>query len=172
MNNLAEELRKLQEMHWSGALSDQEFARAKEKLLADSAPLGRVAVEQQLEELQRQNEVTRLDLEWQQERETYMLRGRHGHSYLPTKPMSVMGGFLAVGFGLIWTAFASSVAGRMGEGGPGAFFPPFGVLFILAGIGFSWYAYSRADAFEKAEARYKQRRAELLATRGENGSSP
>jgi hypothetical protein len=74
--NLADELRKLEELHRSGALTDEEFAAAKARVLAGepagTGPAGEGVMREQLDELRLQNEVDRLDREWQMERERYV----------------------------------------------------------------------------------------------------
>src|SRR5437879_3229328 len=81
--------------------------------------------------------------------------GRYGQRSIPSQGMSVLGGVVVVGFGIFWTAMAASM------GAPG-FFPLFGVLFILAGVGMSIYSYTKASAYEEAQQRYQHRRAQLL----------
>lgn len=160
--NIADELRKLQDLHRSGALTDEEFAAAKAAVLAGDvrgAEPEPGVMQQQLDELRLQNEVTRLDREWELERDRYMITGRYGSRYLPNRTMSVLSGVVVVVFGIFWTGFASSIGGGL--------FALFGVVFIAAGLGFSIYSYSRATAYETAYQEYQRRRAELLAGRAE-----
>src|ERR671923_326531 len=94
--DLADELRKLQDLHASGALTDEEFAAAKARVLAGepagTGPADEGVMREQLDELRLQNEVARLDREWELERERYMVAGRYGYRYVPTRGMSVPGG--------------------------------------------------------------------------------
>jgi hypothetical protein len=172
--NIADELRKLEELHRSGALTDEEFAAAKARVLAGepgtAGPAGGDAVQGQLDELRLQNEVARLDREWELERPRYLIAGRYGYRYVPNRAMSLLGGVVIVGVGILWTAMASSMVG--GFGGVLFFFPLFGVLFILAGIGASVYSYSRAAQYEQAYANYQRRRAQLLAGRPDQREPP
>jgi hypothetical protein len=66
--NIADELRKLQALHHSGALTDDEFAAAKAAVLAGQArgeeSAGEQAMQRQLDELKLENELARLDREW------------------------------------------------------------------------------------------------------------
>lgn len=157
--NIADELRKLQDLHRSGALTDAEFAAAKTAVLAQGTTSDTASLEQatqaQLQEIQLQNEVARLDREWQLEREQYMVAGRYGQRYIPSQGMSVLGGIAIVGFGIVWTAMASSM------GAPG-FFPLFGVLFILFGVGVSIYSCTKASEYDQAYRQYRHRRSQLL----------
>ena len=175
--NLADELRKLQELHLKGALTDDEFAAAKAQVLDQSrppAPAAQGGVERHLQTIAQQNEVAQLDREWEIARESFMVTGKHGHRHLPTQAGSLVMGVVIGLFGLFWTAMAFGVTGAMaGHGGfpggsPGglaAIFPFFGILFIVVGVGMSLYSFSKATQYADAERQYRTRRAELL-TRG------
>src|SRR5687768_12151 len=92
--SLADELAKLEELRRTGALTETEFAQAKAKLLAADAPPARDAVVEklgeQLAETRYQNELARIDREWQIEREKYMLTGKYGRRYIPTVGMGLV----------------------------------------------------------------------------------
>jgi hypothetical protein len=156
--SMADELRKLQDLRDAGTLTDEEFASAKARVLAGEPAErpGDSGVESHLEEIRHQNEVAQLDREWAMERDRYMMTGRYGYRYLPTPGMSVLGGVVIVGFGIIWTAMAAGI-------GAPIFFPLFGVLFILLGIGVSVISFMKATQYEQARQRYQRRRANLLA---------
>jgi hypothetical protein len=130
----------------------------------DHGPMREVAG--RLAELERQSEIDRLDREWQTERETYMMTGRYGYRSLPSAGTALLTGIIAVVGGGLWTAFAFFLtSGMTGAGAPapiGIIFPCFGVFFILVGLGFAFYQYSRAQQYEEALARYQRRRRELL----------
>jgi hypothetical protein len=161
--NIADELRKLQDLHQSGALTDQEFAAAKAAVLAGEARGAEPepgVMQQHLDEIRLQNEVARLDREWELEREQYVITGRYGYRYLPNKTMSVIMGVVIVVFGIFWTVMAFGMVGEVS--GPFILFPLFGVVFIAAGVGMSIYGYNKATAYEKAYQEYQRRRAELL----------
>ena len=145
---IADELKKLQDLRASGGLTDEEFAAAKAAVLGntDAAP----ALEAHL-----QNEVERLDREWQIECQRYMVQGKYGHTYLPNRGMSVLTGIVAVGFGVLWMTMTASM-------GAPPLFTLFGVLFIAIGIGVSIYTFSKANAYEQAQERYQRRRRALL----------
>jgi hypothetical protein len=166
--NIADELRKLQDLHRAGALTDEEFATAKAAVLAGgsggSEAAGEGTMREELEEIKLQNEVARLDREWEMERQHYMVAGRYGSQYVPSRGMSVLGGVFFAGFGLIWIVMAASMGG--GFGGGFDLFPLFGVLFILFGVGTSIYSYTKATQYEEAYQAYQRRRAEVLAGRG------
>src|SRR3989442_3577607 len=133
---------------------------------ATSAPaLDKVA--DQLEEITHQNELARIDREWQIEREQYMMVSRYGQRYLPTRTMSFVGGLVIVPFGVLWTVFAFFLTSGIPTGaGPlqivHIIFPLFGVIFIVAGIAMTVYSYKKAQQYEQAYMRYRQRRAAIL----------
>src|SRR5437764_601090 len=136
--SIADELQKLEDLRRSGALSETEFARAKAAVLAGAAAPARPAVEQhladQLGEVRYQNELARLDREWEAERERYMITDRYGRRYLPTPGMGI--GMAIVGgvFGVLWTVMAVAITGSAPDVGAfsiaKAVFPLFGVVFV------------------------------------------
>ena len=160
--NIADELRKLQELHQSGALTDQEFAAAKAAVLAGNTAGGEAeageAVREQVEEIRRQNEVAQLDREWQLERERYLVTNRYGQRYIPTPGLSLLGGIVVAVFGALWTLFAGGIAATVG--GPALVFPCFGVVFIVFGVGVSIYSYTKARQYQRAYDAYQHRRRE------------
>ena len=180
--SLADEIKKLEDLRWNGTLTDEEFARAKAALIAkledDSEPAhkGEAAgtVAAQLAEVRYQNELERMDREWASEKENFMVAGKYGQRYLPSRPMgigiSVVGGL----FGLLWTIMAFSIT----RGAPD--FAPFSVakvIFPLVGIGVTigavvmgLYTVKKAEAYQRALAAYQQRRAALKPERADNRS--
>jgi uncharacterized membrane protein len=112
-----------------------------------------------LEYLEYQNELARIDREWDLERESYMVRGRYGARYVPNAVAAVVMGVIAAGFGIFWTVMAFGIAG--GAGGLGAIFPLFGVVFIAAGVGMSIYQFNKAQQYQSALAAYQRRRADV-----------
>src|SRR5205085_1477539 len=98
--SLADEIKKLEELRWNGTLTDDEFARAKASLLAahgapaepaaaggDAAVAGNLAG--QLAEVRYQNELARIDREWEAEKEQYAVTDRYGRRQLPTTGMGI-----------------------------------------------------------------------------------
>lgn len=182
--SLADDLTKLDDLRRTGALSEEEFARAKEALLnappvppPPAEPLGE-HLAAQLEEVQFQNELAQVDREWEREREKYMVVGKYGQRYLPTTGTSAIGGVIMVGFGLVWTIGASVMAFGVNqvfsdhEMAPKAFsiipclFPVFGVLFICLGIVLSVHSHRKAREYQQAERAYRRRRADVHARYG------
>jgi DNA-directed RNA polymerase subunit RPC12/RpoP len=111
-----------------------------------------------LEAIQLQNELERIDREWQIEREKYRIEGRNGTSTLPSGGsalVAVIAGVVAVLFGVVWTNMASSM------GAPG-WFPFFGLIFILAAFVGVASNVMKASRYSRAEQTYLRRREEVL----------
>jgi hypothetical protein len=168
--SLAEEIKKLEELRWNGTLTDDEFARAKAALLArmDDAPesakdgeaSGNLAAH--LAEVRYQNELARIDREWEIEKEKYMVTGKHGIRHIPTvaagRGVSIIGGV----FGLFWTLIAFSITSDAPDGGPfqfvRIFFPLFGIAFTGGAIWLGIHLARKAEEYNRALAAYQARR--------------
>src|SRR5262249_61692412 len=148
---IAEELQRLHELHQRGALTDEEFAQAKAALLAGPP----ADVQDQLKDIARHQEIERIDREWQQARDRYMVtetrggawvQGRHVGGYpvrtVPTKAGSVLSGVFVVVAGVVWMAFATGVGASA--------FALFGLVFIAIGVGMSLHPPSPAGPYERA----------------------
>lgn len=160
--NLSEELAKLQSLHWNGALTDEEFTRAKDRLLAKDGAAGSPAVSQRQE---LEVELERIDREWNMERENYLVSGKHGTRHVPSKTGSIVGGIFVTMFSLFWIAMAIGITGVMPNEGPFSIakvaFPMFGVCFLGFAIAAMMKGYSKAGQMELAEQAWQQRRAEV-----------
>lgn len=164
--SIADELQKLEELRRGGSLTDEEFAQAKARVLAGSSSSPGEQAGQQLSEhlaeVRHQNELARVDREWEMERQKYFITDRYGRRHIPTSGMGI--GIAAVGgiFGLLWTIMAISITGSGPADGPfgvaRVVFPLFGVVLIVGAIGYGIYCYSRAQEYEKALAAYQSRR--------------
>lgn len=154
---LTDELQQLQEMHERGALTAEEFAQAKARVLSGetSASADTPALQRHFQQVEWQNELERLDREWELERESYVQVGKYGSRHLPQRETSLLAALVGGGFGLFWTFSAMSM-------GAPAFFPLFGVIFIVAVVGAGLSGYQKAEEYEAAYARYQKRRAKLL----------
>lgn len=144
---------------------------------AEVAPAGVDADEltelKQRNELNRlENQLNRLDLEWERDKKRYMVRGRYGHRYIPQKGASIGGGIVVAIFGTLWTIFAFgittgftwSLAGDP-HGPPPVIrvlFPLFGVVFVIVGIGWSVHSYHKAEQYADAWRDYEDQRSRLL----------
>jgi hypothetical protein len=68
-------------------------------------------------------------------------------------------------FGVFWTIMAIAITSSAPNDGAFSiakvFFPLFGVVFVVAAVGWGLHAYSRAQDYEKAQAAYEARRREV-----------
>ena len=111
-----------------------------------------------------QNELERIDREWSHEKENFMVRGKDGQLSVPSRTASLVGGIVVVGFGILWTLFATGIAGA-GFGRAGAIagiFPCFGLLFIGFGAFTCIHNYSKAGDFELRQRQYHQQRQKVV----------
>lgn len=117
----------------------------------------------QLAEVKYQNELARIDREWEIEREQYLVSDRYGQQHVPTPGISTGVAILGGLFGVFWTILATSIAGAFPR--QGAFgiakvlLPLFGVFFTVAAISYGLYCRSKAKRYLKAFEKYKARRA-------------
>lgn len=165
MMSISEELQKLSELYQAGTLTREEFEVAKRKVLESPQSTYSPAEQDQLEAIMLQNQIAQLDRQWEIERNDYMIRGQHGHSYIPGKTTSILGGGVVVIFGIFWTFMAASISSR--TPGPTSVFPLFGILFIFFGIGVSIYAFMKAEQHDAAKKRYQRKRQQLLKSQNE-----
>jgi hypothetical protein len=110
-------------------------------------------IENRLANIEIQNDIARIDREWEQEREGYYIRGKHGHRHLPSKAGSVAMAIVVTGFGVFWTAMASRA---------GAPFALFGIIFIGAAIASGVWGFTKATQYEAGRRAYEQRRLSAL----------
>lgn len=156
--NITDELRKLAQLHQEGALTDDEFATAKAAVLAEGparSTADNLLTPDLAADFNRHAELQNLDREWELERENYMVTGRYGRRYIPERGSSLGGGIFLSVIGVAWTGFAMSMPHVP------FFFPLFGIMFVLFGIGMSIHSYRKAEDYERAQQRYRRRRAEL-----------
>ena len=132
------------------------------------------------EQLRIEQEIARLDREWQLGRERFMVRGKDGQLSVPGKTGVLVVGALVVVFGIFWTIMASGIAAGVGfgvhsaGGGPlglvAGIFPCFGVFFVIAGIVAVVTAYRKAVDFEQHQQQYHAERSRLLAEVSRQGA--
>ena len=133
------------EVHRSGGAIYTEVLEAIQKRTAEIA--GEVEI------LKLQNELERIDREWQSERESCMVRGKNGSLSEPSPVVGTIIFIVVIGFGIFWTIAAGSMAPQMG-------------LFGLAFIGFAIFGLfnnlRKSNEFIEKKQQYEQRRAEVL----------
>jgi hypothetical protein len=112
-------------------------------------------IEQDVQEIKRQNAVEQLDREWEFRRQTFLVRRKDGSTHIPTTAGGIIGAFIAIVAGVAWMIFTGSM-------GAPAFFPLFGLIFIAAGVFGAISSMTKASGYEQAEAQYRLRRNQLL----------
>jgi hypothetical protein len=108
-----------------------------------------------LEVIKLQNDLERIDREWQMTRQRFITRNKNGSESVPKAAGGIVGGVVAIVFGIFWMSAASSM-------GAPAIFPLFGLVFIgLAFFGII-SSVSKSNQFDALEQQYFSERAELL----------
>jgi hypothetical protein len=102
-----------------------------------------------------QNDLERLDREWESRKQGFMMEGKHGHRHLPTAAGSIAGGMFLIVGGIVWIGFTVKM-------GAPAFFPLFGLLFIGMAIYKMIEGSSKAAAHGQADDEFNLRRSSLL----------
>ena len=167
---IADELQKLEQLRLSGSLTDEEFGRAKTQLLAAPPTPTNVEVssflENQMAEIRYQNELARIDREWEIERQKFQMVGRSGRVFIPTIGTGIatafVGGF--VGVFLIMVAITTIAAAASFGFDSGLFsimtivLPLIGAFIIIWAIGRGFYCCILAQNYNAAFNAYKRRR--------------
>jgi hypothetical protein len=152
--SLADDLIKLQELHRSGALSDDEFVRAKSAVIAAAAPVRDEKLATELAELRREQELARIDREWETERHQYEMTGAYGRRFTPSKLQSALTCIGSVVFGIlfVWAA-----------GNTGGIFAVFASAMSFCFVIYSAYGFVNAARHHAEMDRYMRRRSLVLA---------
>jgi hypothetical protein len=109
-----------------------------------------------LETIKHQNDLERIDREWQMKREGLMVRGKDGSESVPSAAGGVIGGGIAVAFGFIWTIAASSM-------GAPAIFLLFGVFFVGAALYGIISSVHKANEYDSLKQQYESERSEVMS---------
>ncbi|ADB18061.1 hypothetical protein Psta_3397 [Pirellula staleyi DSM 6068] len=172
--NLVGELEKLSALHAAGALSAEEFAAAKQKLLAsDTSGIHFISddvglletLQERVEAIESRQATIQLDRCWDVESRRYQIVGKHGVRSVPTVIDSLILGIGVCGIGGLTMLSLWFLPPLRDPGGPLLFV--FGLVTVAAGLGCSYYWYVTARNFKRAEKRYRDRRRELS-----NASAP
>lgn len=151
--SIADEIEKLQVLHAQGALTGDEFSQAKAVLHA------RLLDERSAsdpEYLRLENEIHQLDLDWERERESYMIRGRGGSLYVASEGLSVLGVIAAVSLGIFLMVSAGSMSTNASSGLGG-------VILIIIGPVVGIFYYTKATEYKQAERSYQERRRDVVS---------
>jgi LSD1 subclass zinc finger protein len=127
-----------------------------------------------LEAIRLQNELERIDREWQLQREQFMVRSKDGSTSVPSETGSAIGSIIAVVFGVFWLFMAVSIFKAADSilpffgpldvpfGCVGPFFVLFGVVFIVAALAGGFSSAAKARQYRDAEQAYQSQREEIL----------
>jgi len=126
------------------------------------------AVSGDLETIKIQNEIERLDREWQMQREQLCLRTKTGRLREPTVAGTIVGSVFFALFGIVWLVMVNAASSKYlpGDAGP----KPVLGLFSLVGFGIivlsvigAIRGIPRAREYEQSREHYESRRRRLVA---------
>jgi len=106
-----------------------------------------------IKKLKAESELARIDRDWSNERESFMVRDQDNIVRKPNKIGTVFGSGFMVIFGIFWTFMAGSM---------NPMFVMFGLFFIVVAIFGGIAMFMKAERFESAQRRYRQRRQDVL----------
>jgi DNA-directed RNA polymerase subunit RPC12/RpoP len=109
-----------------------------------------------LKVIELQNDLERLDREWDNQRQGYLVRGKNGHVSEPSSVGTIIAGVIAIVFGIFWIGFTRSM------GAPG-FFSLFGLVFIGAAVFGMVIGTSKAKTYQNGLHQYEFQRQRLVA---------
>lgn len=168
---IADDLQKLEQLRLSGALTDEEFAKAKSLLLENTKTPATVEVssfmEEQLTELRQHQELSRLDREWEIERQQYQITTRYGRTFVPTVGAGIMTAVVGVTAGICWAAIAYTITFAFPDVEPfltfKTLFPLFGLVFAIGAVLRGIFLWVLAHNYATAYAAYKKNHFEAIA---------
>lgn len=109
-----------------------------------------------LKVIELQNDLERLDREWDNQRTSLLVRGKNGHVSEPSSVGSMSTGIIMIVFGVFWMGMATSM-------GAPSFFPLFGLVFIGAAIFNMVNGTAKANAYQNGLHEYEFKRQRLVA---------
>lgn len=139
------------EVHRDGGAaytSIRELAERTERLEVDVA------------QLKANDEIERLDREWEREMETYKVRSKDGEASIPTETGSMLGAGFGAVFGIFWTIFAASIGG--------GFFAIFGLIVAGAAVMNGMSHANKAREYQQRRQEYEERRRALMERIADN----
>jgi hypothetical protein len=114
--------------------------------------------------LELQNDLEQLDREWDNRRQTLLVRNKDGNVSEPSAAGSMVGGMVMIAFGIFWTGMTAKM------GAPG-FFPLFGLVFIGIAIFNMVSGTAKAGTYQNEQGSYESRRRELIERIGREKNS-
>jgi hypothetical protein len=153
--NIADELRQLHELHQRGALTDEEFTRAKARVLHPAPGATEQELRDEIERLRIQGRLDKLDQEWNTEKVRFLVQFGNQERRPVTRRMITVAVCGALGVAFVFLLLSFLV--RM----PFLVAPAFFALFFGGVFSYAWY--QRIVEYEQLYQAYRQRRAALLA---------
>jgi hypothetical protein len=105
--------------------------------------------------LELQNDLERLDREWNHHRQSLLIRDKQGRVSEPSPIRSLAAGILAIGFGILWLVLAISM------GAPGIF-PLFGIVFVAFAVFNVIRGTTKGKAYQSHQHHYEVQRQQLV----------
>lgn len=102
-----------------------------------------------------QNDLEQLDREWSAERAKYLVINKRGEVSEPSPVGAMIGGLIAVVFGIFWTVVSSSM-------GAPEIFPVFGVVFIVVVVIGIISSVNKSSLLKSGASDYQSRRNRIL----------
>ena len=113
--------------------------------------------------IRQQNELERIDREWDMSRRQYAVHDPHGNTYYPGGSANTIGSIIGIVFGILWTILACAITGLAPDMAPfniaKVIFPLFGVVFVIIGIVTLTKSSTAASDYQSARQAYDARRA-------------
>lgn len=106
--------------------------------------------------LKLENELERLDRDWEATRQAMLVRGKHGSVSEPSATNATFGGVITIVAGLAWMIFTAASPAP-------AIFPMFGLVIVAVGIYGMISGNGKASEFEGLRSRYQMRRGQLIS---------
>ena len=120
-------------------------------------------------EASRQDELARLEREWEIERQAYLVTDRSGRRSVPTLWRGMVVTVIGSSFGILWTMLGMDQVIRGPDSGPIAvllmLLALVGNAIIMASVGWGMYCHARVQKYEQAFRDYQERRASVSAAR-------
>lgn len=105
--------------------------------------------------LELQNDLERLDREWENRRQSLLITSKQGRVSEPSSGSAIVGGVVVIAFGIFWMRTAVSI-------GAPSFFPLFGIVFIGFALFGMFNSANKAGAYRNLNADYESRRQQLI----------
>jgi hypothetical protein len=124
---------------------------------AETCPSCGVRLIGQSAALQLQLELSQNELEWERERHRHMMHTKYGQEVVPKKWSAAVVAVFSIAGGIACGIWISSLDPVQNPAAPGIAIFVAGLV-IVVGLGVSGWSYSKADAYEHAEAEYHRKK--------------